>query len=138
MTERKLFITANDHRRLNELLEVAGSFGYRDRNDLKVLEAELKRTHIVDSRKVPGKVVTMNTRLRLRDLDTQEVSEVTVVFPADANVDAGKISVLSPVGTAVLGYAEGDTIEWTVPAGKRRLLIEHVLYQPEAAGDFHL
>lgn len=138
MTERKLFITEKDYRRLNELLDVAESFDYRDRNDLKTLEAELKRTRVVDSRKVPGKVVTMNTRLRLRDLDTQGVSEVTVVFPSDADVDAGKISVLSPVGTAVLGYAEGDTIEWTVPAGKRRLLIEQVLYQPEAAGDFHL
>ena len=138
MKERALFITEKDYRRLNELLDVAESFDYRDRNDLKTLEAELKRTRVVDSRKVPGKVVTMNTRLRLRDLDTQGVSEVTVVFPSDADVDAGKISVLSPVGTAVLGYAEGDTIEWTVPAGKRRLLIEQVLYQPEAAGDFHL
>ena len=69
-------------------------------------------------------------------LDDDSRMEVTLVFPADADIDAGKLSVLSPVGTALLGYAEGDTVEWEVPAGKRRIRIEKILYQPEAAGDF--
>jgi regulator of nucleoside diphosphate kinase len=62
---------------------------------------------------------------------------MTVVFPQYADVDTGKVSVISPVGTAVLGYAEGDTIEWSVPAGKRRLRIEKILFQPEADGNRH-
>ena len=60
------------------------------------------------------------------------------VFPKEADIDRGRLSVISPVGTAILGYTEGDTIEWKVPSGKRRIKIEKVLYQPEAAGDYHL
>jgi len=138
MTERNLCVTAKDEQRLRELLAVAGPSLHRDRNDLKALETELKRARIVDPKAIPPTVVTMNTRLRLRDLDTLQVAEMTVVFPGDADADAGRISVVSPVGMALLGYAEGDTVEWSVPAGKRRLLIEQVVYQPEASGDYHL
>lgn len=80
----------------------------------------------------------MNSKVILRDLDTQEIMTYTLVFPNDANYEAGAISVLAPVGTAILGYSEGDTVEWPVPSGMRRLLVEKVVYQPEAAGDFHL
>jgi regulator of nucleoside diphosphate kinase len=61
-----------------------------------------------------------------------------LVFPGDADIDTGAISVLAPVGTAILGYAKGDVVEWTVPSGIRRISIEEVLYQPEAAGHFGL
>ncbi|MBU0713797.1 MAG: nucleoside diphosphate kinase regulator [Verrucomicrobia bacterium] len=138
MEERQIFVTANDFRRLNELLSVAKTFNYRDRNDLKSLESELRRAKIVESRDVPKTVVTMNTRLRFLDLDDGKKTEVTLVFPSDANIDEGKMSVLSPVGTALLGYAKGDTIEWPVPGGTRRIRIEAILYQPEAAGDLQL
>ncbi|MDD5556773.1 MAG: nucleoside diphosphate kinase regulator [bacterium] len=138
MKERRIFVTANDHRRLDELLSVAGTFNYRDRNDLKSLEAELRTAEIVESNEVPKTVVTMNTRLRFRDLDDGEETEITLVFPADADINEGKMSVLAPLGTALLGYSKGDTIEWTVPGGKRRIRIEEILYQPEAAGDLHL
>lgn len=80
----------------------------------------------------------MNTRLRFLDLDDGSQTEVTLVFPAQANIDEGKISVLSPIGTALLGYAKGDKIEWMVPAGARRIQIEDILYQPESARDIHL
>ena len=138
MTERHIYITRNDLKRLEELLAVAGDFNYRDRNDLKSLESELRRARIVDPREIPGTVVTMNTRLVFRDLTDDSRMEVTLVFPSEANIDDGKMSVLSPIGTALLGYAKGDTIEWTVPGGVRRVQIEDILYQPEAAGDLHL
>lgn len=80
----------------------------------------------------------MNSRIKLRDVDTNEEMEFTLVFPGDSNVDEGKISVIAPIGTAILGYSAGDTIEWHVPAGKRRIRIEKILYQPEAEGDYHL
>ncbi len=67
-----------------------------------------------------------------------ETSEYTLVFPKDADIESGRISVMSPIGTAILGYSVGDAIEWTVPAGTRRIRIEAVPYQPEAAGDYHL
>ncbi|MBP7637550.1 MAG: nucleoside diphosphate kinase regulator [Kiritimatiellae bacterium] len=138
MKPRKLYVTQNDFERLQELLEGGGAVLNRDRKDLSALAEELKQATIVTPDSLPANVVTMNTRLRLMDLDTRQPFEMTVVFPQDADVDTGKVSIISPVGTAVLGYAEGDTIEWSVPAGTRRLQIEKILYQPEAAGDLHL
>ncbi|MDD4018494.1 MAG: nucleoside diphosphate kinase regulator [Kiritimatiellae bacterium] len=138
MTDRQIYLTDNDRKRLEELLAVAATFNYRDRNDLKTLASELQRAKVVGSREVSARIVTMNSRVKLRDLDTKAEMELTLAFPSEADVDAGKISVLSPVGTAILGYGEGDTVIWTVPAGTRRLMIEKILYQPEAAGDFHL
>lgn len=138
MDARKIVITDHDARRLGEILGVADEFKYRGRADLAALAGELRRAQIVDSRKVPGKVVTMNSRLVVEDLDNNQELEFSLVFPASANADEGRISVLSPVGTALLGYSEGDLVEWAVPAGRRRLLVKKVAYQPEAAGDFHL
>jgi len=138
MNDRIIYITEFDLHRLEELLEVAGAFTFRGRSDLKDLEEEVSRAQVVDSRKVPPTVITMNSRVKLRDLDTGEELVFTLVFPREADIDRGRLSVISPVGTAILGYTEGDTIEWKVPAGRRRIKIEKVLYQPEAAGDYHL
>ena len=69
-----------------------------------------------------------------RDLDLDEVEEYELVYPADADLERNRISVLAPIGTAILGYRVGDVIEWKVPAGLRRLRVEEVLYQPERAG----
>ncbi|MGD9874920.1 MAG: nucleoside diphosphate kinase regulator [Kiritimatiellia bacterium] len=137
MKNRKISITKFDFARLKELLAVANDFD-RTRSDLKALAAELDSGHLVDSKDVAPTVITMNSRFKIRDLETKEDEEYTLVFPADADFEAGRISVLSPVGTALLGYSEGETVEWAVPAGKRRMKIEKILYQPEAAGDFHL
>ena len=137
MERRQIFITDNDAKRLGEILGVAGEFKYRGRADLESLAGELRRAKIVASRAIPGNIVTMNTRLVLEDLDSRRDMDFSLVFPAEANADENRISVLSPVGTAVLGYAEGDVVEWDVPAGRRRLLIKQVVYQPEAAGEYH-
>jgi len=61
-----------------------------------------------------------------------------LAFPTEANFDDGKISILAPIGTALLGYKRGDVIKWQVPSGLRRLKVEEVLYQPESAGDYNL
>jgi regulator of nucleoside diphosphate kinase len=65
------------------------------------------------------------------------MEEYELVYPADADMAHGRLSVLAPVGTAILGYRRGDVIEWPVPAGLRRLRVEEVLYQPERAGALH-
>jgi len=138
MSERAIHITQFDLDRLEELLAVADEFNYRGRGDLKKLEEELHRARVMDSRDVSPTIVTMNSRVRLRDIDTGEQMEFTLVFPKDADIKARKLSVLAPIGTAILGYSVGDTIEWNVPAGIRRIKIEELLYQPEAAGDYNL
>ncbi len=138
MAKRVISITEFDRQRLEELLAVAGDFEYRNRGDLKGFAEELERGKLVDSKEVEPTVVTMNTRVRLRDLEADEVMDYTLVFPRDADIEKGAISVMSPIGTAILGYSEGDIIEWEVPDGKRRIKIEKILYQPEASGDYHL
>ncbi|MBR9981190.1 MAG: nucleoside diphosphate kinase regulator [Desulfatitalea sp.] len=137
MTERDICITQFDKARLEELIAVAEEFG-GGRSDLEALAEELDEAEIVSSKEVRPDVVTMNSKVVLRDLDTSETRTCTLVFPRDADADKGAISVLAPVGTAILGYAKGDVVEWQVPAGVRRIKIEDILYQPEAAGDFHL
>ncbi|UNK57746.1 GNAT family N-acetyltransferase [Pseudoxanthomonas daejeonensis] len=100
------------------------------------LEHEIERATVVDPGQVPGDVVTMNSRALLQ-LDDEAV-EVTLVYPEDADCSAGKLSVCSGIGTAILGYREGDALDWRMPDRTRRIRIEKVLYQPEATGNFHL
>lgn len=134
MANREIFVTDVDLDKLTNLLAAVGRGDPRDREHIERLEAELERAHIVTPADVPPDVVTMNSEVQVRNLTTGETQVFTLVFPAEANVDLKKVSVLAPIGMAVLGYRVGDVIEWTVPAGTRRLEIERVLYQPEAAG----
>lgn len=138
MNDQTLYITKPDHDRLKNYLSSSGAVNSRDRANLQMLDAELSKARIVDPRKVPPGVVTMNSRVRVKDIDTKEEVLVTLVFPDDADMDNGKLSVLSPIGTAILGYSLGDVVEWKVPSRMRRILIKEVCYQPEAAGIYDL
>ena len=131
-----IYITNNDYRRLLDLLEIAKSNHVRDRGDLTGLETELERAVVVDSKEVPADVITMNSRADLIDLGTGEKVTFTVVFPRNANVDEGRISVLAPLGAAMLGYRSGDEFEWEVPYGTRQFKVGKILFQPEAAGNY--
>jgi len=98
------------------------------------LESELERADVVDARHVPPDVVTMNSRVVFEDASSGRRTEVTIVFPQDADLARGRISVLAPVGTALLGLAEGDSIVWPFPDGSSRCLrVVEVTFQPEAA-----
>jgi len=136
--ERTIYITSFDMSRLEELLEVASDFSARDNKHLDELSKELLRAEVVDSKSIPPDVITMNSKVRLLDLNTKDEKTYTLVFPSEANIDEDKISILAPIGTAMLGYHVGDTIKWIVPAGIRRLKVTDILYQPESAGDYHL
>jgi regulator of nucleoside diphosphate kinase len=134
MKKRALIISDADRQELEALIESA-RLDPRVREDyLAALGAELRRARVVPARKVPPDVVTMNSVVRLRDLDSDETGEYELVYPADADVARHRISVLAPIGTAILGYRLGDVIEWPVPAGLRRLRVEGVQHQPERAG----
>ena len=109
----------------------------KNAKECEALEAELDRAEVVAPADVPADVVTMNSRVRFADADTGEEQEATLVYPADANVKESRISVLAPIGAALLGLSIGQFIEWPVPSGAtKRLRVVSVLYQPEAAGEF--
>ena len=134
MKKHTLIISREDRERLGALIDSA-RIDSRIREDyLAPLEAELRRARVVPVDEVPSDVVTMNSVVRVRDLDTDEIEEYELVYPTNADVSLNRISVLAPIGTALLGYRLGDVIEWPVPAGLRRLQVEDVLYQPERAG----
>ena len=134
----RIYVTEPDYRRLTGLIEIT-----RDRNGvdieyLNTLEAELDRAEIVDPKRIPANVITMRSKVRLKDLVSGEARVYSLVFPTEANFSEGKISVLAPIGTAILGYKSGDSIEWPVPSGVRKLKVDEILYQPEAAGEYGL
>jgi regulator of nucleoside diphosphate kinase len=100
------------------------------------LQRELDRAIVVSPEAVPREVVTMNSRVRYVDESTGEHRLVTIVYPMDADASEGKISVLAPVGAALIGLSIGQAIEWDFPDGiRRRLRVEDVSYQPESAGN---
>lgn len=137
--ETSIYITKPDRQRLEKLIEIAGGQGGVENHEyLRKLEHELDLAETVSPEEVTGDVITMRSQVRLRDLNTGEEMVYTLVFPSEANFDEGKISVLAPIGTAMLGYRVGSRIEWQVPSGLRRLKVEEILYQPEAAGDYNL
>ena len=133
MKNRNIIMSAADHADLRVVIASGGKISARTRAELKALENELDRARIVAPEAIPAAVITMNSRAELVDLDTGERMEFTLVFPIEANIAEGKISVLAPLGTAMLGYRVGDEFEWTVPYGLRRLKVTSVHFQPEAA-----
>lgn len=126
----RIYITEIDKARLENLIALEQGPAVVE------LEHELERAVVVKPQQVACNVVTMNSRALLQ-LDDEEI-EVALVYPEEADSNAGKHSVCSDIGAAILGYQEGDAIDWRISARTRRIEIRKVLYQPEAAGDFHL
>ncbi len=138
MSTRKIYVTDFDMKRLRQILKGTKAWSEKDREYIENLEEELDRAVVVSSKDVPPDVVTMNSEVQVKDLATRKKLIFRLVFPRDADIERGKVSILAPIGTALIGYRAGDTVEWKVPSGIRRLKIEKVLYQPEAAGDYDL
>ena len=131
-----IVLTQFDRRRLEGLLQVFRRRSGVDVWNLDALELELGRARVVPAERMPSNVITMNSRVRLLDLDSGDRTAVSLVFP-DAQVeDDSRVPVLSQLGLSLLGCREGDVLAWQTEDGPRRLRIESVIYQPEAAGHY--
>ena len=135
MNQPSIFITTKDAEKLRKLIREAFHSEYRGSDYLKELAEEMEKASVVNPDQIPSDVITLNSTARLVDQEANEEMVYTLVFPEDADISKGKISVLAPIGTAMLGYKTGDTFEWDTPGGKRVLRVKQVLYQPEASGD---
>jgi regulator of nucleoside diphosphate kinase len=133
-----IYVTNSDRHRLLDLTPGLKGVSPMDDSNLEVLRREIERARIVAEEKIQENIITMNSTFRVRLLDSGEVRLYTLVFPEDADFSKGKISVLSPLGTALIGYQEGDVVRWLAPAGTKKLKVEKILYQPEAAGHYYL
>ncbi|MBN2383075.1 nucleoside diphosphate kinase regulator [bacterium] len=133
---RDIYITQADFEKLSKLIETTGG---HDRSSARSLRDELDLAIILSQEEIPPDVVTMNSRVIFQDEQTGQQRVVTLVYPRDSKPEEGKISVLAPIGTAILGLKVGESIDWSLP-GQRSvtLRIMAVEYQPEAAGDYHL
>ncbi len=128
-----IVITKSDYERLRPLVDGGRAFSGSDAQSVGRLAQELDRAEIVEQDALPGDVITMNSRARLKDLDSGEMKEYRLIFPTQER-KGNDVSILAPIGTAILGYRVGDVIEWPVPRGIRRLEVVEVLYQPESQG----
>lgn len=126
MKQRTILITSSDMSRLRRLLASALNLFRHDRPYLQVLKQELEAAKVVESQLIPRDLVTLNSRIHIRDLDSGKQMVCTVVFPKDSYVSEDRLSVLAPVGTAVLGRRVGDIFECRVLAGVRRLKLEGI------------
>lgn len=129
----QIVLTTEDFNRLSALLTSRVAQYVSGSERLAELRTELQRARLVASAEVPNDVVTMNSIIAFRDLDTDELETYTLVYPGEADIAQGRLSVLAPVGTAILGFRVGDEVRWGVPAGWRKLRIESLIYQPEHA-----
>ena len=132
MRNLPIVISESQIARLRGLLPADTSYG-RDRQHLRELRAELERAVVVDSSQMPADVITLGARVRVRDVASGESREMTVVLPERADIGNQRISVLAPLGTALLGYRQGDAVEWAMPGGLKRIDIEWVRQPVEQA-----
>lgn len=127
----RIILSRFDQERLEKLLTAVGP-----RPDLDALREEIERAEVVEPEAIPADRVTMNSRVRFIDDTTGKSHQVTLVFPGHADAEQDRISILAPIGSALLGLSIGDAIDWPMPTGQtRRIRVTEISYQPEAAGD---
>lgn len=134
MQQQKVKITDIDSRRLWNVIEGLPSMDRRDVDSVASLERQLADAKVMPANRIGPEIVTINSEVRVRNLDTHETIVFRVVLPRAADAATRRISVLAPLGRAVLGRKAGDHVTWRTPGGLRRLRVEGVLYQPERIG----
>lgn len=130
-----IVISSLDLERIENLLKQPP---HRDSPGAAALSAELARANVLDPADMPGDVITMNSVVTFVDESSNESREISLVYPRDADSSVNRISVLAPVGSAMLGLRVGQSIDWNVPGGRTlRLRVTGLSFQPEASGQFH-
>ncbi|MAT57028.1 MAG: GreA/GreB family elongation factor [Melioribacteraceae bacterium] len=128
MTDKTIYITEEDRIKLKKLVTYSGGYRFFDKKTLGELKIEIERAKVIKNKESIDGIITMNSKVRLKDLDSGLEFTYTLVYPDKANISENRISILAPIGTAILGYKTGEIIEWIVPAGKRRLEVIEVMH----------
>ncbi|BBL57411.1 GreA/GreB family elongation factor [Methylomonas koyamae] len=138
MKARNIILSALDCARLRDLIITARQFSSTPSVLLDTLEGELNRATILPPEEIPPYVVTMNTCVRLIDISTGKTMTYTLVFPNDEDLQQGKLSILSDMGVAIIGFSVGSTVEWHFPEGLRSIRIDMIYFQPEATKQYEM
>lgn len=104
----------------------------------KALYFTLQTARTISQHNIPRRVITMNSKVRLREWSTQKELELTITYPENANSQKNRISILSPIGLALIGQQKGNQVSWKIPSGIGRFKIIDIPYQPEAVGEYSL
>lgn len=132
-----MLITINDYQRLNGMIEFS-SLKLKMPEIVNRLHDEFKAARMLPQEKISNTVITMNSRVLLRELSTGREAEVTITYPQDVDSREGKVSIFSSIGVALLGRQVGDVVSWKVPNGTGRFEVAKIIYQPEAVGHYYL
>lgn len=138
MTQMPIFISTYDYVRMMRMIECFENVLTKDHSCLRKLLDLLDIARVIPAIAVGQDIVTMNSRVKLKDADTGQTIECEVVYPEDADPEQSKFSILTPEGVSIFGYSVGDLIQWPCPAGVRTMEIVEILYQPEAAGIYNI
>lgn len=133
---KQMLVTVNDYRRLLDQMEFA-SIKVSNALIVEQLYDALMNAKMLPPENIASNVVTMNSRVLLRELSSGREAELTITYPKDADNRKRKVSVFSEIGIALLGQQAGDTVSWRVPDGNGQFEILSVTYQPEAVGDYY-
>lgn len=125
-----IFVSDRDERRLRRLLETHRPSGEADRENHDRLAAELDRARIVPENELAPDIVALGSVVEVEDLDDGEILTCTLVLPPEADASLGRVSILAPLGTGMLGCRAGDTFKWPVPGGVLRARIRRAA-QPQ-------
>ena len=131
-------VTDADLTRLESMIRSLRTVGEPFRGQVNELREHVRRARLVRAKEVEPDVVTMNSRVRVRDVESGRVETFTLAYHGEAGMFGDRLTVLSPLGIRVLGARVGDILEWDVPHGVRRLVVERILYQPETENEFEL
>jgi regulator of nucleoside diphosphate kinase len=131
--EQRVILSRADAARLRAILAEQMRSAVHDQQHLLDLREEIELATVVEPEKVPADVVTMESTVHVVDMETGDGDEYMLVSPARANIGARRVSVTAPLGTALLGYREGDHVIWSMPGGVRHLRIRKVV-QPQHSG----
>lgn len=133
--EKSIYITESDMKKLESAIQ-AHRENRRLEDHIVSLEKELDIAHIIPAREMPDFIVTMNSRVLVHNLDLKENLEITIVYPESADITKNRISILAPVGVALIGQKIGDVVEISSGGNSLRYRIDKILYQPEKEGRY--
>jgi len=134
----QIILSKLDFARIFESIKEAKRLNKISASESEMLIGELNSAKVVEPQEIPVNVVTMNSIVKISFINTNKVVSFQIVYPNQANIKENKISIFSPIATALIGYKVSDEIEWVVPSGLTKIRIDEIIYQPEAAGDYNL
>ncbi len=138
LTMKRIVMSKLDYARILKCIQDGKDKKTINSTEAENLLNELHAAKVVEPFEIPVDIVTMNSIVKIRFLKTNKELKFQIVYPDQANIKENKISIFSPVATALIGYKVSDEIEWVVPSGMTRIRIEEIIYQPEAEGNYDL